>query len=345
MRSLGAVRSVSVEFVTAARRSPFQYSRRCRRAHFTAYARDDDRRADDILNILDKGGIDIILPIGIMGARLVAKHRHRFPARTACIPMPDIAALEVANNKIEVLKIARQCGACTPPSWIYPDDASNADLTRVRFPVLVKAPDLGGGEGFHLFNDAQSLDAYLNKAVGPLLVQSYIDGTMWGLNVICRNGEILVHTVQQNFDHENGEYSPPAAIKIVEDDHVFDEGRKVLEALKYTGVANLDFIRCSATGKTMLLEINPRFWRTCAGSVLAGVNFPYFACCEALGLPWGASRPRPIIYANARAAWNQISLGRGEGALAGFSVRNSVLWANALDPMPSIIGRINRNRG
>jgi predicted ATP-grasp superfamily ATP-dependent carboligase len=52
---------------------------------------------------------------------------------------------------------------------------------------------------------------------------------------------------------------------------------KILRALKWEGVAQLDFRHDPRTGEFALLEINGRFWGSTSVAVSAGLDLPYLA--------------------------------------------------------------------
>ena len=51
-----------------------------------------------------------------------------------------------------------------------------------------------------------------------------------------------------------------------------------------------------------VLEINPRYWGSVMASLFAGVNFPYLACMEGMGIPLPEPDFRPV-------RWWQYSAG------------------------------------
>ena len=108
-------------------------------------------------------------------------------------------------------------------------------------------------------------------------------------------------------------------------------------------MANLDIVRYPATGETMLLEMNPRYWCTLIGSVHAGVNFPYLSCLSTLDQPLPATDYRLITYAEKSVALKQARcLVAGRSFLPGFRFRNTTLWIILRDPLPTLVGYVKR---
>jgi predicted ATP-grasp superfamily ATP-dependent carboligase len=346
MRSLGLTHRVRVDLMTSHRLPPSGLSRFCRHCHFTTSDITDKDRCDAILKTIATTPVDVLLPVSVAGIHLVAAARQAFVRQVALPPLPDSFTLDTANDKTALCRFAQRHGVPVPPSLVFPDDVSEyRDLLRLNYPVLLKPPSLGGGQGFQLFHNPQTLATFLEanpalRGTGTRhLLQSYLPGTDLGLNVLCRHGEILAFTVQENQLRASSPFGPPVGIHFVQDVQALEAGRKLLSALRWNGVANLDMVRYPATGETMLLEMNPRYWRTLMGSVYAGVNFPYLSCLSALDQPLPATDYRLITYAEKSVALKQARcLVAGRSFLPGFRFRNTTLWIILRDPLPTLAG-------
>ena len=343
MRSLGLTHRVTIDLMTSDRRPSYGFSRFCRRCHFTASSITGKDRCEAILKTIATARIDVLLPVSVQGIQLLAAERQSFSRQVALPPLPDSAALDTANDKITLCRFARRHGVPTPPFLVFPDEVPEPGaLRRLAYPVLLKPPSLEGGRGFRLFHDPQTLANFLETSpavqTGPrYLLQSCLPGSDFGLNVLCRNGEILAFTVQKNVLSDSPPFGPAAGIHFVQDPQVLEIGRKLLSALRWNGVANLDMLRCAATGETMLLEMNPRYWGTLMGSVHAGVNFPYLACLAALGRPFPQTDYQPITYADKSVALKQaLHMLAGRPLLTGFRFRNTALSTALTDPLPAL---------
>jgi predicted ATP-grasp superfamily ATP-dependent carboligase len=66
---------------------------------------------------------------------------------------------------------------------------------------------------------------------------------------------------------------------------ILESAAKVLQELRWYGMADCDFIEDPRDGTPKLMEINPRFTRSIKICVLAGVDFPYLLYKLALGEP------------------------------------------------------------
>ncbi|HAA03119.1 MAG TPA: hypothetical protein DCE18_07085, partial [Syntrophobacteraceae bacterium] len=63
----------------------------------------------------------------------------------------------------------------------------------------------------------------------------------------------------------------------------YSDALRLLQDLRFVGVAMVEFKTDIRTGQAKLLEVNPRFWGSLALAVDAGVNFPLLWTRMALG--------------------------------------------------------------
>ncbi len=338
IRSLGLTRRVSVDLITSDRWGPSRLSRFCRHHHVTRSTISSSERCDAILTAITAANIDVLLPVSVAGIRLLAAERQTFAQRVALPPLPDTATLDLANDKAALCHFAQLHDVPTPPFLVFPDEVPDqAALEQLPFPVLLKPPSLEGGRGIRLFDDPQSLADYLRTNRARCILQSYLTGLDYGFNALCRDGEILAHTAQRNSLSASPPFGPAAGIHVLQDAEVLETGRRLLSALRWNGVANLDVLRCAATGTTMVLEMNPRYWATLMGSVRAGVNFPYLACLAGLNLPIPQTDYQPVTYAERSVALRQtLRMVTGRSHLPQFSLKNSALWTSFVDPLPTL---------
>src|SRR5262249_40991218 len=66
------------------------------------------------------------------------------------------------------------------------------------------------------------------------------------------------------------------------DPPLLDHAERILEALKWHGVAMVEFKRDARDGVSKLLEINGRFWGSLQLAVDSGVDFPYLLYRQAV---------------------------------------------------------------
>jgi predicted ATP-grasp superfamily ATP-dependent carboligase len=121
----------------------------------------------------------------------------------------------------------------------------------------------------------------------------------------------------------------------INDDKVVDIGKKLVSALRWDGVADIDLLVDDRDQSMKILEINPRFWQTLPGCIMAGVNFPLLWCLSGLGRIYPENRYHTTKYARPSVFVDLlISRLRGEKPPVRLSWRESDIQFILKDPLP-----------
>jgi predicted ATP-grasp superfamily ATP-dependent carboligase len=186
------------------------------------------------------------------------------------------------------MSLAEEKGVPVPRTLVVrePADLERA-IQHVGFPAVVKARvsrlavgrQWRSGAGTHYVHTRTELEAAC-RAVGDTvpfpLVQEYIPGDGRGVFALMNRGRL-----RAAFAHRRLREKPPSggvsvlSESIALDPEVLAQAEQILEALKWHGVAMVEFKRDARDGVSKLLEINGRFWGSLQLSVDAGVDFPY----------------------------------------------------------------------
>jgi len=167
----------------------------------------------------------------------------------------------------------RQQGVCTPRSFLprrrdeWPGDA-------LPFPFIIK-PAFKRNYSKHSkakairVNSAPELEAVLNGPlrevpIEELLFQELIPGDgrcQWSYAGLFRNGQaVAAYTACRRRQHPP-DFGRASTYVIAEHDaEVERESRRVLEALRYTGLAEVEWKRDPRDGRLKFLEVNARCW-------------------------------------------------------------------------------------
>jgi protein-tyrosine-phosphatase len=107
------------------------------------------------------------------------------------------------------------------------------------------------------------------------VVEGFFEGFGLGLSVLAKDGRIL-----QAFQHERVHQtdltsgsSYRRAIPVSPD--LEDAAERILQPLRYTGLAMLEFRRNRSSGEYILLEVNARPWGSLPFPIALGVDFPF----------------------------------------------------------------------
>jgi D-aspartate ligase len=235
---------------------------------------------------------------------LIARH-HELLASHYQLTTPPWEITRWAFDKRQTYELAQQVGVDCP--WTY-YPRSRADLERLERPmplILKPAYHKGNSRFSHdkawLVHDRAELLTRYDEActmVSPetIMVQEFIPGggdTQYSYAALYRDGqpqaEITARRTRQypiDFGHA-GTY-----VESIENPELLAAGRRVLSAINFQGLAEMDFKRDAASGRFSLLDINPRVWGWHSLAQRAGIDFPYLLWRLTLGQPIAAQRAR-----------------------------------------------------
>jgi predicted ATP-grasp superfamily ATP-dependent carboligase len=233
------------------------------------------------------GNYAAVFPTTERTMQVVSDHRDELPAGVA-LPIPDREAVETARDKGLTADLARSVGVPVPTTWWPADAAEVARLApTLPYPVIVKPrqTNFAGADGrlvkagYAFVRTAAALPAAhakIDAAVPRPLIQEVVPGIGAGVFSLWNHGTPLLwfaHRRVREEDPRGGRAS--AAITVPVDPRLAEQATRLLKALRWHGVAMVEFKRHAATGACWLMEINGRFWGSLALAIAAGVDFPY----------------------------------------------------------------------
>jgi protein-tyrosine-phosphatase/predicted ATP-grasp superfamily ATP-dependent carboligase len=270
---------------------------------------------------------DLIIPVTERTLVPLSANRQRF--RNTRLAMAAEDSLNRVLDKAETFKLAQSLGVAIPRS-IYLSNISQlaesvADLT---YPVVVKpshsvaAGDAGYSKrNVSYANNETELRSQCEQCLrhSPVILQGYFQGLGAGIELIAREGEII-YPFQHIRLHEvpltggGSSFRVSAAIEPV----LLQAAEKLIRALRWTGVAMVEFKWEPVSGKCCLMEINGRFWGSLPLAVAAGADFPAMQAELSLTGALGEYPPyRQGVYCRNLASdlmWHELVLrSRGKG--------------------------------
>ena len=286
-RSLGR-RGIKVTVADEGGKSLAGTSRYCQASvRVPSAARSGEAFVSAIRQEVARGKHRVVIPADDISLSLIAQARSEFEGLTA-LPFPDYETVQTAHDKGALTALAAEAAIPVPRTVILrgPADLEGA-INHVGFPAVVKARVsrfLHGGQwrtggAVHYVRTAAELDDAFRAvhAVVPCpLVQEHIPGDGRGVFVLMNRGRL-----RAAFAHRRLREKPPSGgVSVLSesiglDPKLLEHAERILEALKWHGVAMVEFKHDSRDGVTKLLEINGRFWGSLQLAVDSGVDFPY----------------------------------------------------------------------
>jgi D-aspartate ligase len=248
--------------------------------------------AEQVASLLDLGRrhrLDrwAIFPSDDEAAALLARHHE---ALSGCFRLttPPWEILRWAYDKRLTHQLAADAGVDQP--WTRcPRDRAELVTLDCPFPVMLKPAVKVGANSFTRarawrVDGREELLARYDEAcalVSPdlILVQELIPGDGEGqflCGALCANGNPLVSIATRRTRHYPLDLGRSSAyVETVDRPEIEDATRRLLAALRYTGLAFAEFRHDPRDGRYKVIDVNPRPWVSHTLGRRAGVDFAY----------------------------------------------------------------------
>jgi predicted ATP-grasp superfamily ATP-dependent carboligase len=245
----------------------------------------------------------VLIPTNDDWVLALARHRDRLEEHYR-YPFAAYDVVRRALSKSALYRACEELDVAIPRTW-YLDEATPEQVAAVvPYPCVLKPDD---SRGFYnafrakvfVVRDAADLvrrcaDA---EAAGLTLVaQEWVDtapGGFWSVaSYLSSDG-----TPRGVFTGRKLEQWPPDfGTSCLADAHwdgdIAAAGVRVLQALGYSGISEIEFVQDAATGRQLLLDVNTRAWKWIGLPIAAGVDLPLLAYRDAVGTPFDSDRQR-----------------------------------------------------
>lgn len=288
-RSLGT-RGVAVVMADSRRLAKGFFSRFCsRRVLYPSPSEGIRAFRHGLFAVLDRLRPTLLMPMTERTILALTDDREELESRVSLLPLPAQEAIEVAFDKLATVRLAESLGVLVPRTFA---PASLADLQalrdRIPYPAVIKPRRseirtrddrlVPGGPADYCLRAEDLEPKYLavhRRAPLPL-IQEFVPGDGYGVSVLYSRGQVralfahrrlrMVRPTGSGSSLRESIAPPPAMVEAT---------RRLLDALKWHGVAMVEFKLDARDGTAKLMEINGRFWNSLPLAVAAGVDFPY----------------------------------------------------------------------
>jgi D-aspartate ligase len=270
---------------------------------------DDSERVDYLLDVARSRGLEgwTLFPSSDATACLLARNVHRLSERFV-VAVPSWEVLRWAYDKRLTYRLASDVGLA-PPLTFYPADRRELEQISCAFPVILKPAVKESLNAFTItkawrIDDRRSLLAGYEEAstlVAPdtIMVQELIPGdgaTQLSYAALCQDGRPVASLVARRtrqYPMDFGRWS--TYVETVEEPAIEEAARRLLLAMRMTGLVEVEFKRDSRDGCDRLLDVNARIWGWHTLGSRAGVDFPYALWREVHGEDVAEVRARPGV--------------------------------------------------
>ncbi len=311
-----------------------------------------------IIELAKKHGLQgwVLIATGDQDMRMIAKN-HALLSQYFRVATPDWDTIQWAYDKRLTYQRAAELGIDFPASF-HPRGLAEIERLECRFPVILKPAFRKGIDEFTQAkawraDDRVQLIALYKRAAAlvgndAIIVQEWIPGggeAQFSYAALCERGEPIVSlTARRSRQHPIDFGRSSTFVESIEQSEVEELARRLLKSLNYTGVIEVEFKHDSGDGRYKLLDVNGRFWTWNGLGALAGIDFPYLAWRQAMGMSVSPARAQPgvawmhasrdIMAAYGEMTAGSLSLGKYLGSFG-----QRLTFANFAidDPMPAIV--------
>jgi carbamoyl-phosphate synthase large subunit len=236
---------------------------------------------DALRDLVDLHDVRLVVPLTDLDHVVLAEARERL--EPAVVLVPELETIRRCEDKYLAHLFFEEHGLGTPPTWL-PDDLPG----YLDYPVLVKARSGFGSRHIYRAHNAEELDFFLRYTSQESMVQSMCRGEEFSIDVFCDlDGRCLAAIPRTMIESKGGESIKGMTIK---DPELIEHGRRVAEALRIIGPANVQCFR-EPDGGLQVTDVNPRFGGGFPLPTAAGSGYPELALALANG-----EQPRPRLY-------------------------------------------------
>src|SRR2546425_1189608 len=249
----------------------------------------------------------LIFPTNDEDVALVARHHTRLMEQFL-LTVPPWEVIRWAYDKRLTYRLASELGVDYP--WTCcPISREEVAALDCAFPVILK-PAIK--KGFNRFihdkawqvEDREALLRRYDEAralIDPclIMVQELIPGAgeaQYSYAALCMHGRPLAWLVARRTRQYPIDFGRSSSyVETVDQPEVEEPAQRLLAAMRYTGLVEVEFKRDSRDGRYKLLDVNPRVWGWHTLGRRAGVDFPYLLWRLIHGEPVPEVRGRPGV--------------------------------------------------
>lgn len=232
-------------------------------------------------------GVSAILPAADVPASALLQHKSLLPPEIRLV-LPPEQALEEAHDKIRLAELATRCGVPVPRGFTARGDCrGDPGLEGIGYPLVLKprSSRYVAGGGWHgaavqIIGDPGQLERAL--AVFPefsamdYLVQEKVPGEGRGVFLLVKDGETRAVFAHRRIREKPPEGGVSTLCETAEPEpELVDYSKRLMSALRWSGVAMVEFKWDPERRRAWLMEINGRFWGSMQLAVASGVDFPW----------------------------------------------------------------------
>ena len=214
-------------------------------------------------------GIDVVVPSDRESTVRLSQVAPKLSVPT--FPLSSPSVLRSLSHKWDFYQFCRRNSLPVPKTILFATKDS-VDAARIGdelgFPAVIKPVDQNNGNGVVVVRSRDEVEASVSRNVqypyDRLIAQEFIPGHDIDCSLLARDGTTICSAIQVRDD---------GVIGFCENNELLAACSTALSLSRFDGVAHFD-ARCDArNGRIVLIECNPRFWRSIYAASACGLNF------------------------------------------------------------------------
>jgi D-aspartate ligase len=277
-------------------------------------ARRPDAREEDLLfrflvDLARRENLEgwVLYPNDDETVRFLAKNKKELE-KYYKVTTPPWETVRFACQKRLTYELAERCDIAVPKTF-YPESVTELEQLDMKFPVIIKPSEK---EPFYsrmrkkaisVGSKRKLIDEFTRarNIVGDseIMVQEFIPGgseNLYSVGSLFKNGELLAKIVARRLRQHPIDFGHATTYaETVDIPEMEDMAGRILRAMGYYGLSEVEFMWDPRDKQYKLIEINPRPWGWHTLAIGAGVDLPYMLYRDMLGEEVGQNgvAPRP----------------------------------------------------
>jgi len=298
IRSLGR-RGITVYLIDETAANISRFSKYCSRFFRVPKMKQEEALLDFLIRLSRDDGIKgwVVFPTHDATVEILSKNREHLQEYYR-ISIPQWTTTELAHNKILTYDLAMKTGIPVPHTYFPKDLTELRKIGRnIEYPIIIKPAVM------HKFYAKLKTKVYkaanLEELVrlyqktcsviepSEIMIQEIIPGSPRDLYSCCcfyKEGVLKASCIGQRCRQIPMDFGKATTfVQSVEMPELRNYSDKLLSAMGYYGLAEVEFMRDPRDGIFKLLEINPRSWKWHTLAIKAGVDMPYLIYSDLAG--------------------------------------------------------------
>ena len=250
---------------------------------------DSEAQAAYLLELAERYQLDqwVLFPTSDESAALVSKF-HTALSRRFRVSTPTWDVLRWAYDKRLTYRLAAE-ERVDFPSTIYPATEADLEAARCAFPAVLKPAThatvnrFTADKAWPVANREELLARYrqARELIPPdlILVQERIPGggeSQFSYAALCCGGQPIASLTARRTRQYPIDFGYSSSfVETLDIPEIVAPSRRLLAAIRYTGIVEVEYKLDARNGRYKLLDINPRLWTWSPLGGRAGIDFPY----------------------------------------------------------------------